>query len=187
VTLDTTTIWHQFSAPLRQFIANRVAQPQDTDDILQEVFIKIHRNLDNLASETRLSSWLYRIARNAVIDYYRQRQSMEELPDQPLELTEPDHPHQDLAACLKPMIDNLPEKYRQALWLTEFEGLSQKALSEQLGLSFSGAKSRVQRGRAQVQAMLAACCHLEFDRTGTVLDHQPKAASCTVCEQNSNC
>jgi RNA polymerase sigma-70 factor (ECF subfamily) len=183
MTLDTTTIWHQFSAPLRQFIANRVAQPQDVDDILQEVFIKIHRNLDTLVTETRLTAWLYRITRHAIIDYYRQRKPADDLPELTVEPVVSDSDGQELAACLKPMLAGLPEKYRQALWLTEFEGLSQKALSEQLGLSFSGAKSRVQRARGRLQSLLESCCHLEFDRTGTIVDHQLKADGCAVCQQ----
>jgi RNA polymerase sigma-70 factor (ECF subfamily) len=117
-----------------------LAPHQDADDILQEVFLKIHRNLDTLAAETRLSAWLYQITRNAIIDYYRHRIPVEDLPDLAIETEASDNDGRELVACLKPMLTNLPEKYRQALWLTEFEGVSQKALSEQLGLSFSGTK-----------------------------------------------
>lgn len=70
------------------------------------------------------------------------------------------------------MVESLPEKYRQALVMTGFEGISQKALAESLGISFSGAKSRVQRAREQVKEKLLEYCHLEFDRMGQIVEYR---------------
>jgi RNA polymerase sigma-70 factor (ECF subfamily) len=91
---------------------------------------------------------------------------------------------EDIASCLEPMIDGLPEKYRQVIILAEYDGLSQREISEQLGMSFSGAKSRVQRSRGKLKDMLLECCHLEFDRLGHITDYQSKESSCRYC-QNS--
>ena len=79
------------------------------------------------------------------------------------------------------MIDHLPEKYRQVIALSEYDGLNQREISEQLGMSFSGAKSRVQRSRAKFKDMLLECCHFEFDRLGQVIDYQSKESSCRYC------
>jgi RNA polymerase sigma-70 factor, ECF subfamily len=80
-----------------------------------------------------------------------------------------------------------PDEYRQALLLTEYKGLTQRELAERLGLSFSGAKSRVQRAREKLKAMLLDCCHFEFDRLGKVIDYQPKCACCRDRECGSGC
>ncbi|HAH00091.1 MAG TPA: RNA polymerase subunit sigma-24, partial [Ktedonobacter sp.] len=67
----------------------------------------------------------------------------------------------ELIPCIKTMVDSLPNDYREALYLTEYEGLTQRELADRLGLSFSGAKSRVQRAREKLKVMLLDCCHFE--------------------------
>jgi RNA polymerase sigma-70 factor (ECF subfamily) len=179
--LTTENIWHEFNTGLKQFILKRIPDEQSADDILQEVFLKIHTRIDTLREEEKLPGWVYQIARNAVYDYYREQRPAGELPDIPYL---PDDPHDDvvaeLAPCIRAMVDSLPTHYRQALILTEYEGMSQKALSEQLGISFSGAKSRVQRARQQIKQMLLDCCHFQFDTYGRVIDYQPRCACCTA-------
>jgi RNA polymerase sigma-70 factor (ECF subfamily) len=76
------------------------------------------------------------------------------------------------------MVDALPESYREALRLTEYAGLSQKQLGERLGISFSGAKSRVQRARAKIKQQLLDCCHFQLDHAGRIVDYQPRCACC---------
>jgi RNA polymerase sigma-70 factor (ECF subfamily) len=71
----------------------------------------------------------------------------------------------------------LPEPYSQALILTEYEGLSQKEMAERLGISFSGAKSRVQRARRKLRDLLLQCCHFELDRRA-FLDYYPYCRGC---------
>ena len=120
-----------------------------------------------------------RKARNAIYDYYREQRASVELPEVPYL---PDDPHDDMVSELAPsirrMVNSLPPHYREALILTEYEGLSQKALSERLGISFSGAKSRVQRARQQIKQMLLDCCHFQFDSAGRIIDYQPICACC---------
>ncbi len=90
----------------------------------------------------------------------------------------------ELLPCIRAMVLALPDQDRQALILTEYQGLTQKELGERLGLSLSGAKSRVQRAREKLKQQLLACCHFEVDRRGHILDYQP---CCTCCEQSTCC
>jgi RNA polymerase sigma-70 factor, ECF subfamily len=89
-----------------------------------------------------------------------------------------------LLPCVRATVLALPEQDRQALILTEYQGLTQKELGERLGLSFSGAKSRVQRAREKLKQELLACCHFELDRRRHILDYQPR---CDCCEQSARC
>jgi RNA polymerase sigma-70 factor (ECF subfamily) len=84
----------------------------------------------------------------------------------------------ELSPCVAAMVEELPEAYREALRLTEYEGLSQKALSDRLGISFSGAKSRVQRARAKIKEQLPNCCHFQFDYAGRIIEYQSRCACC---------
>jgi RNA polymerase sigma-70 factor (ECF subfamily) len=181
------TIWNEFSAKLGQFIRSRVADPASAEDILQEVFVKIQRRLGELRDPARLEGWIYLITRNAIIDHYRRRKPTEEVPETlAAETSGPDGDGdsevEELKAAFRRMIFSLPEPYREALVLTELEGLTQQQLASRLGISLSGAKSRVQRARAQLKRMLDECCTFEFDRRGSVIgcDPRPKGG-CREC------
>jgi RNA polymerase sigma-70 factor (ECF subfamily) len=177
---DTAELWRRFSEPLRLYLLRRLADPQDAEDLLQDIFLKIHTHLDALPPADRLLPWLYQVARNTLVDHYRRRRSSQPLPDDladPAAANDPD-PAERLAAGLGEMIAGLPEKYQQPLQLSELEGLPQAEVAGRLGLSVSGAKSRVQRGRRLLRAALFDCCHFEFDRRGGVLDYYPHRACC---------
>jgi RNA polymerase sigma-70 factor (ECF subfamily) len=109
----------------------------------------------------------------------------DELPD---DLAQPPEDFTDeaekaaLLASFRRMITELPEPYREAVQLTELEGLTQQELATRLGISLSGAKSRVQRGRAMLKDMLLECCRFEFDRRGGIVGCEPrKKAACKEC------
>jgi RNA polymerase sigma-70 factor (ECF subfamily) len=89
-------------------------------------------------------------------------------------------PEARLALSLKETVLALPEPHRQALLLTEYEGLNQRELAERLGISFSGAKSRVQRARQKLRSVLQECCHCELDRRGRVVDYYPRCCGCAA-------
>lgn len=166
--------WREHRARLRAFIARRVRDHDAVDDILQDVFIKAHTKLSTVRSRGSLASWLYRIASNAVADHHRSGKPWSELPgDLAAPEPEPDAVA-ELAGCLQPLIAQLPETYRGALRLSELEGLSQKEVARRLGISLSGAKSRVQRGRARLRERLLACCHVETGRGG-IVDYEQRA------------
>jgi len=176
-------IWHEFAEKLGQFIRSRVSDPATAEDILQDVFVKIQKRLGQLQDPAKLQGWIYLIAHNAIIDHYRTRKETVEVPDTlPAEPDSNDGEVAELTAAFRRMIYNLPEPCREAVVLTEFDGLTQQALADHLGISLSGAKSRVQRGRAQLKQMLDECCTFEFDRRGKVIDCTPRAkAGCKEC------
>jgi len=177
-------IWHEFAGKLGQFIRARVADPATAEDIQQDVFVKIQKRLDQLQDPAKLEGWIYLIARNSIIDHYRTRKRTVELSEAlPAEPDAHDGEIEDLKASFRRMIHSLPEPYREAIVLTELEGLKQQELADRLGISLSGAKSRVQRGRAHLKQMLDDCCAFEFDRRGKVIDCTPRAnAGCEECD-----
>ena len=185
--VNSGEVWDKLSGELRRFIAGRVPNEHDAEDILQDVFCKVHERLDSLRDEGKLRTWLYQIARNAVTDYYRRRRDMAELrEDMAEEPLADDDISGELTPCIRGIIDRLPEKYRQAILLTEYEGLSQREMGERLGLSPFGARARVQRARRRLRAMLLQCCRLEFDPLGRVLYFQPREDTCPYCDNRAS-
>lgn len=182
MSMTTEKVWEEFHPRLKQFILKRIPDEHNAEDVLQEVFLKIHARIATLRDEEKLQSWLYQIARNTVADYYREHKATVTLSEALLLPEEPvvdDDVVKSLLPSVRAMVESLPDDYRQALLLTEYEGLTQRELAERLGLSLSGAKSRVQRAREKLKAMLLDCCHFEFDRLGRVIDYQPKCPCCT--------
>ena len=179
----TEHIWNEFHEMLHSFIQGRVGDSAIADDILQEVFIRIHIRIHTLKDDSKIQSWIYQITRNAIIDFYRTRKTMEELPDSLMyeERKPEEKTRQDIETFFVPMIQSLPEKYREALILSEIQGLTQKKTAEKLGLSLSGGKTRVQRGRTLLKKRLLDCCHFEIDSRGNVIDYQKKDKNYDKC------
>jgi RNA polymerase sigma-70 factor (ECF subfamily) len=167
---------------LRPFIARRVASPADVDDVIQEVFVRLARGLPSLRDGERLSSWLFAVARNAIVDHHRSRarNPVAEPAEAPAEEVEDAEPlREELTGCVARFVTMLPDEFREAIVLVELEGVSQKDAAAMLGLSHSGMKSRVQRGRAALRRMFERACALEIDARRRVIECQPR--SCGGC------
>jgi RNA polymerase sigma-70 factor, ECF subfamily len=169
---------------LRPFVARRVP-PDDVDDVLQDVFVRVQRGLPALRDEDRLVPWLYQVARSAVQESVRQRAR------HPLTGHEYDEPAVEseasvasetgLAAFAAAAIDRLPSPYKEALTLTELQGVSQLAAAKLLGISTSGMKSRVQRGREKLRELVESCCEIALDVRGGVIACEPRQKSNCSC------
>ena len=187
----TYQIWVELKGNLHRFIARRARSEADADDILQNVFFKIHSNIGQLRDSTKLHSWVYQITRNAIVDYYRSLRpqfSIDESPDTfeiaNEEVPEADGEREEIMACLGPMIERLPDDYKKALQMSDMQGITQAEVAAELHLSISGAKSRVQRARGKMKNMLHDCCHFEFDHLGRAVAMEPRdcGTSCGVRE-----
>lgn len=186
---STESIWTHLNTELRQFIRGRVSDDHAADDLLQETFLRIHRNLGTLHDADRLGAWVFQIARNAIRDYHRKAtHSTVALGDIDPTDNRDHHPSQFRcrgAKWLDEMIGTLPDGYREAVQLAEMEGVTQQEVAHQFGISLSGAKSRVQRGRAMLRDALDACCRFQFDHTGRVVDCDPcsERKVCNGCDE----
>ncbi|MGK7368644.1 MAG: sigma-70 family RNA polymerase sigma factor, partial [Candidatus Halalkalibacterium sp. M3_1C_030] len=156
--VNTENLWKEFSGHVRNFIRQRVPDKNDAEDVLQDIFIRIHKGIGSLKNEERVESWVFSIARRALADYYRSKDrkktttasnELEESADDVnfnINDFEGEHDvHEEVLSWLIPMIDELPKKYRIPLKMADVEGKTQQEVADRLDLSLSGAKSRVQR------------------------------------------
>ena len=187
---DPSALWANFAPPLRAFLARRVPPGVDADDLLQDVFVRVVRHLGTLRGTDRPEAWLFQIARNALRDALRARQRRDGRTDS-LDVDLPAEPdtaavraaEAELAPCLTFMIGRLAEPYRTAIELTALKGLTQTDAARQVGLSVSGMKSRVQRGRDQLRQMLVKCCEIDVDARGGISDFHLRFSG--ACADNS--
>jgi RNA polymerase sigma-70 factor (ECF subfamily) len=178
----TAELWSRFRRPLYAYLIRQLGGDTATaDDLLQEVFVRVHRRIGTLRDEERLTAWLYRIARNVAVDHLRGAGRLrmgEELPEIAVEEEDGPRASERLAPAVRAMIEQLAPEAREALLATEYEGLTQAQLAARLGLSLSGAKSRVQRARSQLEQMMLDCCHFELDRRGGLIAYRERRDCC---------
>jgi RNA polymerase sigma-70 factor, ECF subfamily len=185
-TITFNEIWLKFSHPVKDFIRNQTHNADVTDDILQEVFIKIHQNLHLLRDEKRVAGWIFQIARNTVLNYFRtqkkhlENQAFHQQEDENEGYFKENNLNEMVGIWLEEFKKDLDPKYQEALQLVDIEGITQVELANRLGISVSGAKSRVQRGREQLKQKLIDCCPVKTDQYGNILEIQSKDGSC-VC------
>jgi RNA polymerase sigma-70 factor (ECF subfamily) len=179
--------WKELTDRLREFVGRRVAEAE-ADDVVQNALIRIQKGLPELRDEERFGPWVYRIARSAIVDHLRARSRPPDNGrteiDENLEAASPEEDDtlgRALVGCLAKFVAELPSPYREAITLTELEGLSQREAADMLGISLSGMKSRVQRGRQRLREMFERCCELTQDARGRVIDCKPHAGNGPRC------
>jgi RNA polymerase sigma-70 factor, ECF subfamily len=172
---------------LRPFVARRVP-PADVDDVLQDVFVRMQRGLGALRDDERFTAWLFQIARSAIAEHGRARArhplpAGAEAPEVPAELDDDDDraAASALSGCVAGFVAKLPSPYREAVTLVELEGLTAREAAGLAGVSVSGMKSRVQRGRARLRALFEECCAIALDARGKVTDYEARPAPRTAC------
>lgn len=144
------------------FIAKKVDSQQIAEDLMQEVFVRVHQRLNTLDEIGKIRSWVYVIARNIVTDYYRTKKISVAFPDEEISAEPQGEKEKTVRDCLLPLIRKLPEKYGSAVWLSEIEGTKHAEVARILKISLSGAKSRIQRGRKLLQYGYMDCCNFRL-------------------------
>ncbi len=188
----TDEAWAAFEARLRAYVRRRV-DAGSVDDVLADIMLRLVQHEAKLQSAENPMAWVLRVAANVITDHHRRRaaegRALDAYREQPgnqavaAEAARDDAPS-ELARCMQPLIRALPDPYAEALLLTEIKGVSQPRAARVLGISTSGMKSRVQRGRRKLRQALLRCCELELTRRGEVHDFRQRtntAGNCNGC------
>ncbi len=179
--MTTQEVWSTYQKDLKQFILSKVKEEAVADDVLQDVFIKIHTKLDTLKEETKLKSWVFTIARNVVMDYFKSKKKKIEVSEFNIgvEVFE-DYSHSE-KDCLGGIIKNLPKKYRTPLFLSDIKGMKQLEIANQLNLPLSTIKSQIQRARKMITKGFMDCCGYKLNENGKLVGELKEKKDCKVC------
>lgn len=188
--MDLSAIYTEFHKVLLGFIKSKVNNNEDAEDIVQNVFIKVAGSVVDLNRKEKLQSWIYTIARNSIIDYYRTHSNKKNLvieDDIAESFTDEEYidTTKGLDCCLIDMVNQLPVEYRDIIIDVEMNGLKQKDLAGKYNLAYPSIRSRVQRGREKLKQLLLECCSIQWDSRGNILDVQSKLAS--VRNEDGDC
>jgi RNA polymerase sigma-70 factor (ECF subfamily) len=176
MTQATTITWGSLYTKLVSFVNSKVKDRPTAEDIVQDVFVKVHTKSGQLRDTEKITGWIYQITRNTVADHFRN--NGRNLEPVNLQWESDHHEFNDCVAhCLQVLMNTLPEKYRVPLELTEIENLSQYEVAQRLNLTYSGARSRVQRARKILKEKLHELYRVETDSYGNVI----------LCENRGPC
>lgn len=183
--MNINEIWLQYRATLKSFLHARISDSDEVDDLLQEILIRTFNNLHTVKSQSSIKSWLFQIAQRVIIDFYRKQgkreKSRQRITDDLWYEQEDIDAQKALSACIEPFIHALQREEAELLTAIDIEGQSQKEYADNLGISYSTLKSRVQKARKALRRVFENCCHLSLDRHGNITDFDPKSSNCKNC------
>ncbi|MEP2240473.1 MAG: sigma-70 family RNA polymerase sigma factor [Maribacter sp.] len=168
------TIWLDLNDELYHFILGKVKDEQQAKDLHQDVFLKIQTKIHQLQHKSKLTSWVYQITRNKIIDHFRKQQNPTvdvvdfDMPEEEAH----DFDYSKLTNCINQKIGELSAQHKEAIVLTTFQEYSQKELAKHLNISYSGTKSRVQKAREILKVQLLSCPNVASDPSGKLLDFE---------------
>lgn len=168
--------WDAYRPELLRFVSARVADSQEANDLVQEVFLRATRLENGLCGIDNRRAWLFHVARNLLIDRYRLARESVPFDDEHGLAEQPDEPApvDSLSQCLPRVLSELTPEDREAITLCDIEGISQQAFADRLGLNLSAAKSRIQRARKRLRERLVTACQVKFDEAGQVCCFVPR-------------
>lgn len=166
-----------FQNELKGFVYKRIKDMPLTEDILHDIFLKVQSRSEQLKENEKVAAWIYQIARNTIVDHFR-KQSRFIDPGELYAENEGHNFNECVSNILKQLLKTLPPKYRQAFELSELGDLPQLEIAKRMGLSYSGAKSRVQRARSMLRQKLEERLIIQTDRYGNILMCKSKTSYC---------
>lgn len=170
------------SPPLLRYLQRMVGDPAVADDLLQETLIRIARGLGSFTGRATVKTWAFSIATHVAADYFRRPErgvrivdisEADEVPDGALPIDDRVVVN-EMNACVRQVIDSLPDDYRAALVLHDLEGLNAEQTAEICGCSLPTAKIRIHRARERLRNALQQQCDF-YRNAGDVLqcDRKP--------------
>jgi RNA polymerase sigma-70 factor, ECF subfamily len=178
--------WVAFYGQLRSFVAARVSSAAETDDVVHRILERALAKTEELKDGDRAAAWLFAIARNAVADHYRGRgvtdsSAVEELDSPWQDTPSVDEERAFVLGCMQPLMLTLEPNTQQLLRWADVEERPMQFIADQLGLSLTAVKSRVQRARKEFLKTTRRCCAVTLDARGRVQEFTPKGQTMVAC------
>jgi RNA polymerase sigma-70 factor (ECF subfamily) len=182
---DFNELWNEFNQKLMNYINAKVNNTQDAEDILQDVFIKIFSSIERLESQAAIKSWIYKITKNTIIDFYKKKKDVSVAPETLYEIEDEkedvDNMNDDISKCIGDMIFALPDKYLSVYDMYEKKNLKHEEIAEALDISVSASKVRLKRAKDMFKDKISKCCDFEVDKYGNIINYLSKG-KCKDCD-----
>lgn len=174
--MDFWEIYDLHYRPVRTFISKMVGDEWAADDLTQDTFIKIQQNLNGLRDASKLRPWIFRIARNRCLDYFRSQAAKNDNHGLTREVKDSIEPsaqmrleQRQMSRCVQDRIHLLPEPLRVALILSDTLELSHQEIADILGIKAGNVKVRLHRARKALKEILEQDCTFEHDERSVMV------------------
>lgn len=179
--MTTQQVWTKYADDIKRFILSKVKDTTVTDDLLQETFVKVHTKLHTLKDITKLKPWIFSIARNTMMDYFKSTNQTVDFDIFEAQTDAKEHEHTE-KDCLRAIIQDLPKKYRDPLFLSDIKGLKQQEVADTLKQNLPTTKSQIQRARKLIAQGFMDCCGLSLNEDGKLVGEIQDKEDCKVCK-----
>jgi len=170
-------IFDTYQKPVYNYVWRMVKNEQLAEDLTQDTFIKIYHNLANFRGDAKISTWIYRIASNTYLDYFRtaahKREKNTDYFDDNNEISveakekilliDEQMVESELNSCVHDYVNNLPEDYRAVIVLHDLQGFKNREIASILDCSLETVKIRLHRARKKFRTTCATNCNLYRD------------------------
>ena len=183
--MNTKIVWDTYGDDVKRFVFSKTKNKDVASDIVQEVFIKVHTKMATLQNAEQLKSWLFNIAKNTVLDYFKSSQKEGSAEQDIVEIIDEDslhlkdHSEED---CLYGIVTKLPKKYRVPLFMADIKGMKQAVIADVLKLPLPTVKSQIQRARKMIAQGYMDCCGFELNDKGFLVGEVKSKEECKVCD-----
>ncbi len=180
--MNIQNIWTEYQSSLKSFLHSKVGNPDDVDDLLQDILIKTHKSLHSIKDNEKIKSWVFQVANNTIIDFYRQNNKRQALTAEDLWYQQ-EEPQiiKELSLCVLPFIKGLAKEDADLLMAIEIEGLSQKDYAARNNINYSTLKSRVKKSRKKLYSLFSNCCDFSIDNKGNLSQFKQRSTGCSRC------
>ncbi len=175
-------IWEEYKSSLFGYIKKRVTDEDDAKDILQDVLLKSYQYCSNGKSVLYLKSWLYKITQNTIIDYHKKNNKTISFSLDYVETANEKSIIGEASDYIKVLLKLLPNDYATPLYMSDIDGIDQKTIAENLGLTLTNTKSRIQRARVKLKERFLECCVVSFGESGEMVSFDIKP-ECTALKE----
>ena len=172
-------VWEDYKSSLLGYINKRVENEDDAKDILQEVLLKSYQYCSKGKTVVYLKAWLYKITHNAIIDYHKKSNKTVAFDTDVVELENENSSFGEASEYIKVLLKLLPSNYATPIYMSDIDGIDQKVIAENLGLTLPNTKSRIQRARVKLKEKFLECCIVSFGENGEMVSFDIKP-ECTV-------
>lgn len=174
--IETITIWNNFNSEIYFFILKKVKNSDAANEILQNSFLKIHQNINQLKAPNRARAWSFQIVRNEIANYFNRQSKTFQTVNFEI-LKNPDNYKE--FCCFDRFISNLPEEYREVIELVYIKGKKQEVVAELMTISLANVKARIRRAKSMLKINFIECCKFELNEEGKLIGE----SNCAYCAQ----
>jgi RNA polymerase sigma-70 factor (ECF subfamily) len=172
--IETEAIWNKLSSELYFFILKRVKNKNIADEVLQNSFLKIHRNLQTLQNPEKVKAWVFQITRNEISNFFKDETKM--IPGLNSESVTTSEKYEEIC-CFDRFIQNLPQEYNEVMEVVYIQGKKQHEAAELIGISLANVKARIRRAKAILKKNFNECCKFDLNKDGKLIGE----SNCTSC------